>query len=513
MNPRYGSIVVLALALPACNRSKPESKGEATTSAVASAAAAPGASTPERPASATDDAVCEVVESKNWGKWVNARTGITPRMLGKNLALGVALGNKPHVVIFDEQGNGRMVQPKPYDGSPLAEDLKDKKSRRDLQRVTPVVEGGVTTAYADYRDKHANGHRRIACELVTERRPVLLFDGEPLLSKEKADAKDKPAAAAAAAPVARSVASMAQGLKGRLKLPRAVAAAPSAAPAPAADPSAAAPAPAPEPAAAKDPKEVHREIRDCRTMVDGDGTVWAVGTELYGVEQPAGTKWTMRTFVAPDAGRGYIMLDSHSLPESPKDPKDLHTLEAAVGVELGNAEHAVFGRYRGSLFGYHLDKTFRLRGARKTYRGGYPGLPRFFAQGGDTRMLVGQKVAEDRWDMRFGPLNLALPRSLEPITLEGPATSAAEPSVAKAGTQRWLSYHRGSRRDGHLELVPVNEALAPMGKVFAATPEGEEVAESHVFGLENGKVLLVYIAQQSGAPTLKSQLLSCTLKT
>jgi hypothetical protein len=513
MRNRFWAGPVVLLSLLACDKAKNLTSGGGGEDAAVAGSAAPVASAAARPAAGGDDAVCTVGESKVWGKWANKRTGITPRKLGGKLALGVAFGNRPHVIVFDDQGVGTSIKPKPYAGSPLEAELKDKKSRRDLQRVTPVSIDGNTTAYADYRDNHADGRRRIACELVTEKKPVLLFDGTPLLKKQKQDAeKGEPPAAAAP----RSVAAVAKALgKGRLKLPKRVA--PNADPAAGETPDAAAPPEAPSAPAAAPEKpvetEILREVRDCRTFVDDDDAVWAVGSELHGTTQPAGTKWTLRTFVAPDAGRGYIMLDAHTLPQEPRDPKDLHTLESAVGVELGGGEHAVFGRYRGSLFGYHLDKNFRLRGGRKSYRGGYPNLPRFFAQGGDTRMVVAQKVAQDRWEMRYGALTRALPRSLEPIKVEGPSTSFAEPSLAKAGDQRWLAYHRGSRRDGRLELVPVNEALVPVGKPYAATPEGEEVAESHVFALGDGKLLLVFLSDQDAVPVLTSQVLSCGVKT
>ncbi len=496
---------VLLLALLACDKAK-SIVGSGDPAPAASSVEAPLASAAPR-AIGGDDAVCSVSETKVWGKWANKRTGITPRRLGGKLALGVAFGNRPHVIVFNDQGVGSSVKPKPYAGSPLAEELKDKKSRRDLQRVTPVRIDGATTAYADYRDNHADGRRRIACELVTEKKPVLLFDGTPLLKRKQEEAeKGTPAAAP------RSVAAVAKALgKGRLKLPKRAAPSGDSVPPAAADAAAPAAPPVDPPAAEK--TEILREVRDCRTFVDDDESVWAVGSELHGTSQPAGTKWTLRTFVAPDAGRGYIMLDAHTLPKEPRDPKDLHTLESAVGIELGGAEHAVFGRYRGSLFGYHLDKNFRLRGGRKSYRGGYPNLPRFFAQGGDTRMLVAQKVAQDRWAMRYGALTRALPRSLEPIKVEGPDTSFAEPSLAKAGEQRWLAYHRGARRDGRLELIPVNEALVPVGKPYAATPEGEEVSESHVFALADGKLLLVFLSDQDQVPVLTSQVLSCSVRT
>ncbi len=108
------------------------------------------------------------------------------------MLIGVAIGNRPHVLSFDSEGRGNLTKVALYAGSSLASDIPAKKGQRDLQRVTPCLKDGHFVVYADYRDKYAdNQRRRIACENVSARQPVLVFDGKPLLEREKEKEKEK----------------------------------------------------------------------------------------------------------------------------------------------------------------------------------------------------------------------------------------------------------------------------------------------------------------------------------
>jgi len=61
--------------------------------------------------------------------------------------------------------------------------------------------------------------------------------------------------------------------------------------------------------------------------------------------------------------------------------------------------------------------------------------------------------------------------------------------------------------------VPVDEELAAVGRATAATPEDVPVYESHLFGLDGGRLLLVYIVQPERAPAeLRSAVLRCAVK-
>jgi hypothetical protein len=468
---------------------------------------APASSAPVVAASAAaqepgDDAVCTSSDRKVWGKWANRRAGLTPTKIGDRVAVGVAFGNRPAVVVFDAAGGGRLVQLGIPAGSPLAKDLR-APDRRDLQRVTPArADGGGITAYADYRDKYQSGRRRIACGSVESTRSVLVFDGRPLLDPDQPQAKkepdQKPDAGATTGPL--------RGLP-RLKLPRApLGATPAPPPAAAAAPDAAAPAPPPVKAADKP----RTELRDCRTFVDANGSVWAVGSELRGEPRDDGsTSWSMRFFAAPDAGRGYVTLHSAALP---KEPKTLHTFESPVSAELGGA-HIVLARYQGSLFGWSLGGGFRPNGGMRVYRGGYPTMPHLIRDGAGLVLLTSQKTQGEAYELFWTQLSgTRLPASLSKLEIDGADGSFAEPTLARAGEQNWLSYQAGARREGRLVVLPVDGQLRAAGKPHDVTSGGTTVYESHLFALDEGKLLALYIQNAEPGAELVSEVLTCSVR-
>ena len=485
------ALATLVVTLPSCSKVESLVGGGSAGAAPATSAAASAAAPMERVAAA--DAVCTSAERKVWGKWANRRTGITAARIGGQLAVGVALGNDPHLLVFDDAGSGRLVKVKAPDGSPLAKDLK-APDRRDLHRVTPAKSGAGITAYADYRDKYKDGRRRIACGPVQTEGSVLVFDGKPLLDrddekKEEPKAEEKPTVAAK--PRLRVPAMRA--LRGLVKPGEAADAAP----------------PAADPAARKleeKKKKTERELRDCRTFVDADGSVWGVGSQLHGEEQDDGsTKWTMRLFAAPDGGRGYVLLHSVALP---KEPKTLHTFESPVATQVGDG-HVVFARYQNHLMGWGMKDGFRPTGGVRVYKNGYPTLPHFM----DDVLVASHKVDGDRYELSWAPLGSAAPKSLTKLALDVGASSFAEPTLAKAGAQRWLSYQTGARREGALSVVPVDAELKRAGRPHEVTPSGVTVYESHLFGIAGDKLLAVYIQNGEPGAELVSEVLSCSVKT
>ena len=92
--------------------------------------------------------------------------------------------------------------------------------------------------------------------------------------------------------------------------------------------------------------------------------------------------------------------------------------------------------------------------------------------------------------------------------------SAAEPTFARAGEQRWLSYHAGERRQGRITLVPVDDKLNEAGRSFVVTSADAAAYESHLFGIAEGKLLVTYISRpDKGKPAeLVSEVLSCTVR-
>lgn len=521
---------LVALGALACNKLKPTG-GETSASAVpvASATPAPAASEDLRPQD--PGATCTAGERKVLAKWANRRTGITPVQMGDKLALGVAVGNKPRVVVLDKQGKGEVVNVALADGSELANDIPKKEGKRDMQRVTPFkAADGKITAYADYRDKWESKRRRIACELVANKQVVLAFDGKPLLDPEaKKDEKKEPAKEAAKAPEAAAPTATAPALAGsaavasaakalgamrRLRAPGAKADAPKAdAPQPEAAKPEAAPA-APEAKAEGDKKEEKkkalREIRDCRTFVDNDGDVWGLGTELHGEPQAdESVKWSMRLFVQPNASGGYYLLDSVPLP---KEPKELHTWEAPSAAERDDGSIALTARYRGTLVTFLLNKEHKPTGKAKSYRGGWPGMVELTPDGSNLLLLTSFKISGDTHELRIGKLGTGLPATIDKPVIDGVDASLSEPSLAIVGGQRWLMMHAGKRREARLVVLPVDENMKATGKPYDVVGTAGGVAESRLFPLDGGKILAVFIQGTKEGDELVSQELTCAVK-
>ncbi len=500
-----GLVAIPLLFAVGCKKDEPGAGGDTAQPAVSTTAAAPASAadqTPQEAASAAPGEVklCEVEKEKSWGKWVNQRTGITPTELpNSKMALGVAFGNTPAVLTVTPDGNATLKRINPQDGSKVGRKIDSKTGRRDLQRVTPIVLDGNTQAYADYRDKLKDGMRRIACGPADNDKDLLVFDGEPVLDKLKAEQKDaKPAdskqavtdaPAPSAAPAASGEAAPPGAARrlahvGKLKL-----------------------APGllgkkPETAAKG---EKLREVRDCRSFVDQrKQEVWGVASELVGEPKDDGYTWEMRFYVLTPGG-AQVRIMTTKLGEK---PKTLYTLEAPVAARMGD-DYVLASRYQGALYAWHLSSSFKPKGAVKRYGGGYPSLVRFADDSGDLRLFTSQQVSKDSWRLAALRLTGGLPKGLS--KLEWGDESRAEPNFARSGSQRWVSYHQGDRRKAQVMIQAVDGDLSPLGKPFAASPEGDEVYESMLLPLNDGKLYLVMLKKpkDQSAPELVSQVLSC----
>ncbi len=470
---------------PAASAVQPEPSAVGKT-----AAAGPGASdTPEA------KSLCKVESHEVIAKNTNQRTGITTKTLDDGrILVGMAVGNRPNVVVFDGKGVASrqgIVQRK---DSELAKAITKAEGRRDLQRVTPVLRDGRITAYADYRDKYKSGRRRISCGPADGDTALLEFDGTPVLdelAEEKKGAGQEPP-------------KKDPPKKMRMRLPKMVGARP--APGAASAPTPKAPAEATLPPPKR--KEKLREIRDCRTFSDAGGKdVWSVGSELVGKLQKDGEyEWKMQLFSRRANGSRNLLFST----DLGSDPKKLHTHEAPIAEQLADGSFVLTARYKGGLYTWLLSLEKKRR-AVQPYRDGYPSLPRMIADGMDHLVLTSHKVKEDRWQIGFIRLTGGepqLPTKMTEPTIDVGLVSHAEPTLAKAGNQRWLALHGDSRRSGKLFLVPVDANLASSGPKFEV--ESGAVYESHVFGIENDKLLVVYVTRPDGsAPELVADVLSC----
>ncbi|MBK7583687.1 MAG: hypothetical protein IPI67_26270 [Myxococcales bacterium] len=526
-------IPLAALGAVACNKDK-NAGGSAETPSTATPAAsgAPAAAASQDLRPEDPGALCSAGERKVWAKWANRRTGITPVQMGDKLALGVAVGNKPRVLVLDKQGKGELINVAIADGSDLAKDIPKNEGKRDLQRVTPFKGAdGKVSAYADYRDKYENKRRRIACELVQNKQVVLAYDAKPLIdsdakkSDKKEPAKEAAKPAESAAPVAvappststdptRLSAGKALRALSRLKQPGLRGDPTAAGGVAKAEPDKPAGAPAPEAGKAEadkgEKKPALREIRDCRTFVDKDGDVWGLGSELHGEPESDDTvKWSMRLFVQPNASGGYYMLDKVPLP---KEPKDLHTWEAPTAAERSDGSILLAARYRGTLVSFILSSEHKPTGKVKSYRGGWPGMVELAPDGSNLLLLTSFKVSGDTYELRIGKIGDGLPTNLDKAVFDGMDASLSEPSFALAGSQRWLSVHSGKRRDARLMVLPVDANMKAVGKPFEVTTGSGGVVESSLFAIDGGKLMAVYIQGTKDGDELVSQELTCNVK-
>jgi hypothetical protein len=469
--------------------------GAAATASVSSAPAANASATASagtKPAAEPqkDAATCDSMNQEQWIENANPRTGITAKRLkdGK-LLVGVAVGNRPYLLTFDERGQGSMrrlpLEPK----TPISEPPAKGKGVRHLQRVTPTAAG----YFVDYRDKYKDGRRRIACGPL-KGEPYVVFDGEPILDtddsgKGRSETPGQTPAASAtasAAPVASTTASAAAS---GFRIP-------------------------PVKRDVVVDKRREHELRDCRTFADPAGEdVWSVGSELVGKTVDGTRQWYMDFFVLPSAGKGQrILLQRNALGEA---PKKLHTLEAPVAHRLADGSFALAGRYKGRMLTWLLDAKKQKKTVLHRYSGGYPSLPRILPDGNEHVLLTSQKIDAERWALRT--LRLPNPSELADklVTVtQGDEDSHAEPTVAQIDGQRWLQYHEGERRKGSVMVMPVDAKLKSIGKPYRVTKEGVSAYESHVFPIDSRKWLLsVYISRpEPGHPAeLKSQMLKCSV--
>jgi hypothetical protein len=486
-----------ALPLTGCDddAAKPAAEATAAGSTAAASPAATAAATGKAKAAA--EPICQREDEKTWGKWANTRTGITATPLPDGrIALGVALGSRPHTLVFDRQGKAELSRVKLKEGTELTKKIEPQDGVRHLQRVT-VTAGGRT--FADYRDKYTSKRRRVACGPTDGKPPLLLYDGTPLVDTAhyQPPGAKKSAKTPSAAPTATSTArAVARAAAGKWTGPGKAS--------PAAKRIA--------PRGADADQELLREVRDCRTFVDPEGKdLWAMGTELVGKRQDdGGTEWTMHAFVAADEGRRRVPLHKVILG---KDPDKLYTFEAPVAHRLKSGSYVLAARYRGQMFTWLLGADKSKKGSLYRYGGGYPSLPRIIADGSDHLLLTSQKVDLSHWKLRAIRLDARhakLIESLEQPRVGEEDASLAEPTFARAGDQRWLAYHQGERRKGRVVVVPVNEELAAEGRAIIVTSKDQLVYESHLFGLDDGRLLLVYITRRKGAGAeLVSEVLRC----
>lgn len=145
-------------------------------SAVASAAAAPPIGAPP---------ACKISGQKVWGQGANKVTGLTDVDLPDGrVAIGLALGNEPHVLVIGKGGVGKLTRVVPKEGTDLAKKIAPADGARSVMRVTPVkVDGTHVEAFVDYHDDYKDKRRHVACGPADGDAAWINFDGVPLLDR------------------------------------------------------------------------------------------------------------------------------------------------------------------------------------------------------------------------------------------------------------------------------------------------------------------------------------------
>jgi len=430
---------------PSASASKPETRASAS----ASAAAGPS--------------LCKVTQEKRWLRWANREAGLTFGTLPNGrLALGLADGERPRVLVFNRLGTGELIEPAMPSKSALSMPPSASVGRRRVLRVTPALDAsGAVTAYVDYRDERSDGRRRVACVPTATDQSRLVFDGEPL-------AKDgKPA-----------------GLAGEVA------------------------------AAGTDKPELVTEVRDCRTFVDPGGSrVWAAGGRLVMEKLPNRTlKWRWEWFVDPGDDRPYVVLHRVEFEGVPTELPEYEPLSAQRledGTYLLAARQLQSGTQTLWLWGLGADR------AKRTEPQSYPGPAvadvLFAPDGTDLWLLVSRDSTESQ-ALSAAKLPAAapgLPTELSPLSLRGAPGHVGSPGLVRAKDHRFLSYQVGPPGKGQLMVALADEQLQPQQAAFLVSDPEETVYTSRLVALDSGELLLVYI--QNGAPgaDLISKRLTC----
>jgi hypothetical protein len=219
----------------------------------------------------------------------------------------------------------------------------------------------------------------------------------------------------------------------------------------------------------------------------------------------------MRLLVLPAPGAAPIALHTVALPA---EPKESYAFESPAAEQLRDGSFAVAARYRGALYTWMLSANKQPRGKVRVYPGGYPTLAHFVPDGMDSLFLTSQQTQGERYELKFGRIaaqTALFPSALQKVGVEG-ALSLAEPSLARAGKQRWLGYQAGERREGQLMVMPVDHALTAIGRPYAVTEGQRTVYESLVLSLAGDRLLAVFLQNSDAGAELVSEVLNCTVR-
>jgi hypothetical protein len=466
----FKSLLVLgSSALLACssqgnpNQSAPADTNAAKTPAAPSAAPSPAPEPAAAVASAVASAaaepegppVCQRSNEKVWGSGANRLTGLTTKGFDAGVAIGLAFGNDPRVLVVAKDGSTKMMKVKQ---GAKAKQPESKEGIRFLMRVSPAdISGSEARAFIDYRDEFKKDKRRhVWCGPADSDEKFLEYDGVSWLDMDpKPTGEDK-----------KKVFSW-KKLGGYV------------------------------------------ELRDCRTFVSrSDKEVWALGSVLRGIEQPDGTnEWKMVFLVDFGAKDDEIVLHESPLKG---DPPKATAFEIPISRRIKDKGWLIASRFGGSLLVGMLDKDRKLEGKFKFYPG-FPTMPDIATTGvgtGKERTLKALTISKDKPELPKGYASINLDAT---GSNEDEASFSAPELTHDTKGRRWLVYAEGPREKAHLRLTPLGIDLQPMGRTFSITADEVYGSEARLVALPDGKFVVVYIREKEGKTEVVSEHLSCEI--
>lgn len=465
-------LLALALCLAGCPESTPGAAPDAggTPAATTSAAAAPSGSAAAAPTASSRvppppdaNALCKTEGEKTWATGATRVTGLTTkRMADGRLAVGLAVGGTPHVLVFAASGEGELLKVAIPASSTLAKPVPAAEGTRTILRVTPyAVEGNVARAYVDFKDELKDKKRRVICGPADKEEGWPKFDGTPLLDRDPK-------------PTGEERAQLFKTVEGG--------------------------------------DEGYHELRDCRTFIDiKKNETYIIGSELRALDA-GGDKTTYKaSLVVATAPKKHEMhlRDIELKGDPPQDTA--FDMPVTHGVKDGS--YLLMSRFGGSLVAAFL-KADKSPLTKFTTYSGFPTRPEANRDDeGMTMMVTAVSVGKDfeLRGMRIGPKN-ELPKSMVKVdTGDADATTATDPMFLRdAKNRRWVSYIAGVRGKGQLKLIGIDEAFKPIGKAHTVTNEAEGASEPRLVPLDDGRIQLVYIVDRpGGSGELRSEILRC----
>jgi len=486
------ALAAAALCLGACNNdppkadpsaAQPPSSAQPAPTAVTSAAAVAKTSEALKPPEGPP--ACEVSAKKTWATGVNKITGLaTTELADGRVAVGLAIGNQPHVLVVGPGGDGKLLKVPVKAGSALAKPIKADEGTRTLYRVTPFkVEGDKAHAFVDYREERKDKRRRVACGPAEGDDAWINFDDVPYLDRDPKPT-DKERA---------EIFKKHEHDDGEAKH--------------------------------EEGDEGYHELRDCRSFADvRTGEAWIVGSVLRGVEKEGAIEWSASLVVDTGPKKHEVHLHEVVLKG---DPPNLKSFEVPISRSLGDKGYLLAARFGGSLRAGILSRDKTMKGKLMTYPG-FPTLPHAASDAGDVVLVTAVTKEKNLFALRGLRVSMdkpALPKALTVIDTHAADKghthdhghdhehdhvdhSETDPDfVRDSNGKRWVAYIEGERGKGQLQVVPVDEGLQAVGKAFAVTASAELASEARLLPLEGGALLVVSLREgEKGLEVLTEEL-------